>query len=105
MAQFDVHRNRDPASRAEYPLLLDLQADLLSDLATRVVAPLVPAGGRAPSLLGTLTPVLTVEGQRYAVLIPQLAGIASNDLGARVTSVAAHRDDLVAALGLLVNGI
>ncbi len=39
MAQFDVHRNR--ASR-EYPYLLDLQADLLRDLATRVVAPLTP---------------------------------------------------------------
>ncbi len=105
MAQFDVYRNRDPGSRAEYPLLVDLQADLLSDLATRVVAPLTTAGAGKPKLLGTLTPELTVEGKRYAVLIPQLAGIATKELGARIGSLSTHRDELVAALDLLITGI
>jgi toxin CcdB len=61
MAQFDVYRNKDPATRTEFPLLLDLQADLLSDLAIRVVAPLMPAGTGKLKLLGSLTPELTVE--------------------------------------------
>lgn len=104
MAQFDVYPNRDPDSRTEYPRLKDLWADLLSDLATRVVAPLTPAGGREAKLLGTLTPELTVEGKRYAVITPQLAGIATKDLGARVASLATHRDDVIAALDLLITG-
>jgi toxin CcdB len=105
MAQFDVYRNKNPASRSAFPLLVDLQADLLSDLATRVVAPLTHVAPGKSRLLGTLTPVLVVEGKRYALLTPQLAGIAAKDLGARVTNLSTHRDDIVAALDLLITGI
>jgi toxin CcdB len=105
MPQFDVYRNKNPGSRGLFPLLVDLQADLLSDLATRVVAPLATMTPGKSRLLGTLTPVLVVEGKRYVLLTPQLAGIAAKDLGARVTNLAAHRDDIVAALDLLITGI
>ena len=40
MAQFDVYRNPNPATRARIPYLLDVQSDLLEPLATRVVVPL-----------------------------------------------------------------
>lgn len=40
MAQFDVYRNANPATRARIPYLLDVQLDLLDPLATRVVVPL-----------------------------------------------------------------
>ena len=43
MPQFAVHKNTNPATRAAVPLLLDVQNDLLADLATRVVVPLYPA--------------------------------------------------------------
>jgi hypothetical protein len=39
MAQCDVFLNEVPESRASTPYLLDLQADLLSGLDTRLVAP------------------------------------------------------------------
>ena len=38
MARFDVYRNPEGSG-----YLLDVQADLLSDLNTRVVVPLIPA--------------------------------------------------------------
>lgn len=38
----DVHQNADDAS-GEIPYLLDIQANLLSDLQTRVVVPLIRA--------------------------------------------------------------
>lgn len=41
MAQFDVYENPDPNSKATVPYLLDVQADLLNKLATRVVVPLM----------------------------------------------------------------
>ena len=43
MPQFAVHRNRNAATKARFPLLLDVQTNLLEDLGTRVVIPLAPA--------------------------------------------------------------
>jgi toxin CcdB len=37
MAHFDVHENPSRRSRARVVYLLDVQADMLSDLATRLV--------------------------------------------------------------------
>ena len=39
MAQFDVYRNPNAASRARIPYLLDVQPGLLDPLATRIVVP------------------------------------------------------------------
>lgn len=105
MAQFDVYRNKNPGSRRSFPLLVDLQVELLSDLATRVVAPLTAVTPGKSPVLGQLTPELRVDGKRYVLLTPQLAGIASKDLGARVARLSAHRDEIVAALDLLITGI
>ena len=35
MAQFDVYRNPNPKTSSEIPYLLDIQTDLLDNLATR----------------------------------------------------------------------
>jgi toxin CcdB len=53
----------------------------------------------------TLMPVVEVAGEPYAVLTPQLAGIARKQLGEQVASLAAHRAEIVAALDLLIAGI
>jgi len=41
MAQFDVYRNTNPETNQTAPYLLDIQADLLNALSTRVVVPLI----------------------------------------------------------------
>lgn len=105
MAQFSVYRNTNPASRAAYPLLLDVQSDLTADLGTRVVVPLCPASTMQGRLIRTLTPVLQVEGQPYAMLTPQLAGVPTGRLGNVVTNLAECRGEIVAALDLLITGI
>ena len=105
MPQFDVYRNGNPASRGSFPLLVDLQADLLSQLATRVVAPLAPVKAGQAGPLGSLTPVLSVNGKYFALLTPQLAGVAGKELGTAVANVASRRDEIIAALDLLVTGI
>lgn len=43
MAQFDVYINPNTATRKVIPYLLDVQADLLDTLTTRVVVPLIKA--------------------------------------------------------------
>lgn len=105
MVQFTVHRNSNPATSADYPLLLDVQSDLLADLGTRVVVPLCPACAMQGRLLKTLTPVFEVEGRAYAMLTPQLAGISKKQLGTMVVDLAAFRGEIIAALDLLMTGI
>ncbi len=40
MPQFAVYRNPNPETTADYPLLLDVQSDLIAELGTRVVVPI-----------------------------------------------------------------
>lgn len=105
MPQFAVHRNPNPASRTAYPLLLDVQSDLVSDLGTRVVVPLCPASAMKGRLMKTLTPVLAVEGKDYVMLTPQLAGVSRAQVGAKVADLAGRRNEIIAALDLLITGI
>jgi len=75
MAQFGVHRNPNPQTKALMPFLLDVQSDLLDDLSTRVVVPLCPASAMKGKLVKTLMPVFQIDNKSYAMLTPQLAGI------------------------------
>ena len=105
MPQFTVYRNPNSATQTAYPLLIDVQNDLIADLGTRVVVPLCPAAVMKGKLIKTLMPVFEIEGNAYAMLTPQLAGIQKTQLGARVADLAENRNDIVAALDLLIAGI
>lgn len=102
MAQFDLFRH--PRDK-RYPFLLDLQADLLRDLATRVVAPLTAVKRLNGKPIGRLNPIVEVEGKQYAVMFQELAALPVTALGVAAGSLRARRDDLIAALDLLFTGI
>jgi toxin CcdB len=104
MSQFDVFRNPNPATRAAYPLLLDVQSDLIDALKTRVVVPLSPASAMTGKPIETLMPVLEVAGRHYVMLTPQLAGIDGKQVGARVGALTQSRAQIIAALDLLITG-
>ena len=104
MAQFDVHRN-PAASKTRVPFLLDVQADLLKVLATRLVIPLVK-----PAELGNLTIrhlhfEVEVQGHRLIALGSELAAIPTRALGTRVTNLAAHRNEIVRLMDVLISGV
>jgi len=40
MSQFDIYANPNKNSRTAYPFIIDMQNNLVDDLATRIVAPL-----------------------------------------------------------------
>ncbi len=105
MAQFSVHKNKNPKSRDAYPYLIDIQSDLLSELSTRVVAPLTKLTSLRRKSIRDLTPVVEVEGVKFLILTPQLAGIAAKELGQIVGNVSAQRDEIVAAVDFLVTGV
>ena len=100
MAQFDLYKG--PSSSADY--LIDLQDDMLQNLSTRVVAPLV-----APDKLGppmkTLNPRIWIGGEPYILLLHLLAAIPATTLGSLVASAKSQRTDIIGAIDLLFTGI
>lgn len=104
MAQFDVHRNPAP-SKTRIPYLLDVQADLLRGLATRVVIPLVDPVEVGNLVIRHLHFEINVEGRRCIALGSELAAIPVKALGARVASLADQREEIVRALDVLISGV
>jgi toxin CcdB len=102
--QFDIFANPVTAARRAYPLVVWLQSDLVSDGTDVVVAPLVPRRNLAGSV-GRLTPVVSIDGTEYIVLITSLTSLPSHDLGQRIANIASHRQTLMAAIDLLFFGI
>jgi len=83
MAQFTVCRNKNPQTSSAVPFLLDVQNDLFNDLETRVVVPLSPVSTLKGKPLRGLMPVVEVEGERFVMLTPQMAGIPKSELARR----------------------
>lgn len=104
MPQFAVYRNKNAHSKSTYPLLVDIQSDLLNDLQTRVVIPLTKVGALTKKPLTHLTPVLNFDGDEYVLVTPQLAGIGKSELGAAVGSLEDKRQAIIAAMDFLLTG-
>jgi toxin CcdB len=105
MPQFAVYRNKNAATRDRFPLLPDIQSDLLEPLATRVIVPLTPVGTARSRSLQTLTPILAFEGKDYLMMTPQVAGIAIRELGPVAGDLTAQRAVITAAVDFLIGGI
>lgn len=103
MAQFDVYRNVNRTA-ASVPYLLNVQADLLESLATRVVVPLVQALDAGKPAKG-LNPTFQIEGTNVVMSTAELAGVSAKVLGEKVTSLKRRRQEIIAALDLLLTGV
>ncbi|MBP1627681.1 MAG: hypothetical protein H6Q00_2156 [Holophagaceae bacterium] len=105
MAFLEVHANPNPRTQATIPLLLDVQADLLSSLGTRVVLPLYRRDAAPGRLMTRLTPSLEFQGECYVLMTPELAGVPRQALGPTLGSLASARAEILAALDLLITGV
>jgi len=103
MAQFDVYRSPNSRSRRIIPFVLVVQSDLLSDLATCAVVPLVDAAqfGKPAT---RLNPVFTIEKTSVVMSTAEITGIPRRALGSLADSLASQRDAIVAALDFLIFG-
>ncbi len=104
MAQFDVYLNPNPDTRESIPYLLDVQADLLGALATRVVAPLILAEEMGLAAKH-LNPQFKIKGVAVVMSTAELAGIPIRSAGDKIASLKNRRDEIIAALDLLFTGI
>ena len=105
MPQFAVYRNQNPGSSEEFPFLVDVQADVLEELGTRVVVPLA----RSVELIGFpaqyLIPIIAFQGRSYSLLTPQIAGVLRGELGEQTGSLAHEERVISTALGFLLTGL
>lgn len=99
MARFEVFANRDGPG-----YLLDVQADLLRGLNTRVVVPLLPKD-RAPKPASRLNPTFLLDGSDYVMATQFLAAVPLNILGTPVHNLAHQDTTITAALDFLFGGI
>jgi toxin CcdB len=104
MAQFDLRSNAGSPYASEIPLLLEVQADLLDGLRSRVVVPLYrkPLRGRA---ISQLEPEVAWQGEPLVVATAELASVSVSSLGPVVGTLLPRRTELLAALDLLLTGI
>ena len=105
MAQLTVYQNKNPQSKKAFPLLLDIQTNLLDSLQTTVVVPLQKLEAHKDKVLTQLTPIFTIEGVDYLMLTPQLAGIQRKELGKVIADIEHARTDILNALDFLFTGI
>lgn len=98
MARYDVHRACNAAG-----YLLDCQADLLRDLNTRFVVPLLPVG-EAPIAGKKLNPIFLVEDVEVAMVTQYAASVTIAELGPIVHSLSDQDRVIMNALDMLLTG-
>jgi toxin CcdB len=104
MAQFDVHRNPAGSMADAAPYVVDIQAECVSGLPTRMIVPLV-RGEDGLKPVRHLNPIVDVKDERLVVMTHMMAAVPANVLGPAVATLAGRRTDIVAALDFLFTGI
>jgi toxin CcdB len=105
MAQFDVYRNPNPATRIRTPFLLDVQAPILEPLATRIVVPLCKPDAVGGKPAERLNPQFELDGRKLVMVTQELAGVPRRALGELAGSLAGERREIIAALDFAFTGI
>lgn len=100
--QYAIYRNA--SNNKEYPYLLDVQSDIIDDLNTRLVIPLLPLNAFRGKQPQRLCPVLEIEDAEYLVMTHEMASIRQSLLGAEVVNVSHHRNAIKDAIDFLVDG-
>lgn len=100
MARLDVHPN---PGRGGEGYVVDVQADLLSHLTTRVVIPLLPMTVVRISARG-LNPVFDIQGQPHALITQAIATVPRRELKGAVMSLKDRHDTILTAIDLLLTG-
>lgn len=98
MARFDLYHNPG-RNKAAIPYLLEVQSNVISGLATRLVIPLrALAGFPAATLPADLFPVITVEGTDCFLDTPQMGAIPVSELKQKAGTALEHQFAVQTAL-------
>lgn len=101
MARFDIYSNPGQ-HRESVPYLVDVQSNVISGLATRIVIPLrTLAGFSSLALPDDLFPTITVNGVDHFLDTPQMGAIPSRALKVKAGSAQEYQADIQTALDRL----
>ena len=98
MARFDVYR--DPDGRG---YLLDVQANIMGHLNTRIVVPLMPPDV-APKPAKGMNPEFLIGGVPVVMVTQFLAAVPISTLKEQVSTLDPHRTVIADAIDLLLQG-
>ena len=97
MAQFDVHELGSM-------LVIDCQSNLLSQIDSRFVVPLVPRAN-APKIAARLNPVFQIGEEDLVMLTQAAAAVRRAELGPAKASLAERAFEITGAIDVLVTGV
>lgn len=98
MAKYDVFPN--PSGDG---FLLDVQTDLLSDLNTRVVVPLLPSS-RSPKPATRLNPTFVINGEPVVMVTQFMAAVPAGILKFSVGKLDEDFEKITIAVDMLMQG-
>jgi len=99
MARFDVY-----AFGHGVPYVVDVQADIFSDIGSRVVIPLIPGALARSETMPRLKPTLQLAGEAYALITTDIVAVPTSMLGERVANIEDQREAIVDAVDFLMQG-
>ena len=103
--QFDVFENPSPRMREVYPYVVDVQSDLLSALATRMVVPLAVTALASQNLPRQLGPLISVNDKPLMLVPFEAAPLDKRLLKAEITSIRDRSHEIIAAMDAVLSGI
>lgn len=98
MSKYDVFPN--PSGDG---FLLDVQTDLLSDLNTRVVVPLIPMA-RAPKPATRLNPTFEIDGETVVMVTQFMAAVPIGTLKNPIERLDSKFEQITSATDMLMQG-
>jgi toxin CcdB len=102
--QHDVFANPAPRTRAAFPLVAVLQADLSAEGRSQMIAPMAPRGAM-PRAVGRLMPIVRHDGHEFLLAMELMTSVPIGALRDPLGSIAAHRDDITRAVDWLFTGV
>ena len=100
MAQFDVYENINEKTNKQIPFLLDIQNDILKNLSSRVVIPLVIS----KEAINFLNPQFIINEIDVILSTAELASISTENFGNKVCSLKHKREEIIGAVDFFVTG-
>ena len=103
MARFDIHPNPIAQDRADFPVVLEIQSDLLYRFAERVCVPLVRAG-TIPGLTERFNPAIVVDGETLQLHPLGITVFFASELRNAMGNARADTLSIETALDMLLRG-
>lgn len=98
MARFSAYR-----MTSSHILALNLQADILDDLKTRIIAPLYPVSELSWTM-SRLNPRFTINSETYVMATQRMVAVPVHEMGEFVIDLSKHSDAIIAATDFLFQG-